>query len=67
MSLNTFAMADAAFAAPETGTTFLRHALKIWAREQGVSENNLAAVVGDVLDFAQATIREGDRGRSLSA
>lgn len=67
MSLNTFAMADTAFGAPETGTTFLRHALKIWAREQGVSEDKLAAVVGDVLDFALVTARDGGRAQGLSA
>jgi len=67
MSLNNFAASDAAFAPAEVGNTFLRHALKIWAREQGVPEASLPGVIGDVLDFALATIREGGPPRALNA
>ena len=66
MSMNTVALGDAPFAKPEVGNTFLRHALIIWAREQGVAEAHLTAVTRDVLDFAQATVRDG-HPRVLSA
>lgn len=66
MSMNTVALGDAPFAKTEVGNTFLRHALIIWAREQGVAETHLTAVTRDVLDFAQATVRDG-HPRVLSA
>lgn len=67
MSLNNAAMGDAPFAKAEIGNTFLRHALIIWAREQGVAEAHLTAVTRDVLDFAQATVREGGQRHFLTA
>lgn len=67
MSLNNAAVGDAPFAKAEVGNTFLRHALIIWAREQGVAEANLSAVTRDVLDFAAATIRDGGNPQVLSA
>lgn len=66
MSMNNFAMAEAG-RAPEAGTTFLRHALKIWAREQGVAEDSLSGVIGEVLDFALATIDDGRQPSGLSS
>ena len=66
MSQTNF-MGDKPFAQTEVGNTFLRHALIIWAREQGVAESHLSAVTRDVLDFAKATIRDGDRPQALSA
>lgn len=67
MSLNHAAVGDAPFAKAEIGNTFLRHALIIWAREQGVAEAHLPAVTRDVLDFAQATVREGGQRQAFSA
>jgi hypothetical protein len=67
MSLSKFAAGDASFAPPEVGNTFLRHALKIWAREQGVPESSVPGVIGDVLDFALATVRDGGPPRVASA
>ncbi|PHY21135.1 hypothetical protein CSW59_05100 [Caulobacter sp. BP25] len=67
MSFNKLSLSDAPFAKTEVGNTFLKHALMIWAREQGVAEANLSAVSRDVLDFAQATVRDGDHRQALSA
>ncbi len=67
MSLNKVALSDAPFAKTEVGNTFLKHALMIWAREQGVAEANLSAVSRDVLDFAKATVRDGGHHQALSA
>jgi len=66
MSMNDFALAEAGVA-PEVGTTFLRHALKIWAREQGVAEDHLPGVIGEVLSFALAAVDDGRQVRGLSA
>ena len=66
MSMNTVALGEASFAKTEIGNTFLRHALIIWAREQGVAEAHLPAVTRDVLDFAKATVRDG-HPQALSA
>lgn len=49
--------------APEVGNAFLRHALRVWAREHGVIENNLPTLVGEVLDFAKSSL-ESERLRS---
>lgn len=67
MSLNNLAANGAPFEKAEVGNIFLRHALIIWAREQGVSEAHLSAVIRDVLDFAQATVRDGGRAPAFSA
>jgi hypothetical protein len=67
MSLNKIALSDAPFAKTEVGNTFLKHALMIWAREQGVAEANLSAVSRDVLDFAKATVRDGGHHQALIA
>lgn len=42
--------------APEVGNAFLRHALRIWAREHGVVESGLPTLVGEVLDFAKSSL-----------
>lgn len=64
MSFDQIAVADAT---PETGTTFLRHALKVWARELGVTEDHLPGLVQEVLDFAAAAIRDGRYERGVGA
>ncbi len=67
MSFNKAVMGEKPFAQTEVGNTFLRHALIIWAREQGVAEANLSAITRDVLDFAQATVRDSGPRAILSA
>jgi hypothetical protein len=67
MSLNKAATGEKPFVQTEVGNTFLRHALIIWAREQGVAEANLTAITRDVLDFAQATVRDTGPRAILSA
>ena len=42
---------------PETGKTFLRHALRVWARENGVADDQLPDVVHNILDFAVGSLR----------
>lgn len=42
---------------PETGRTFLRHALRVWARENGVADDRLPDVVHNILDFAVGSLR----------
>ena len=54
-------------AGPEVGKTFLRHALKVWARENGVTEDNLTGLVHQILDFAHDSIRDARYQRGLSA
>ena len=41
---------------PETGRTFLRHALRVWARENGVADDDLPSVVHTILDFAVGSL-----------
>jgi len=41
---------------PETGRTFLRHALRVWARENGVADDQLPDVVHNILDFAVGSL-----------
>jgi len=52
--------------APETGKTFLRHALRVWARENGVTDDQLPSVVHNILDFAVGSLRGGHQ-QGLSA
>lgn len=56
-----------ASAKTEVGNTFLRHALTIWAREQGVAEPDLSDVARDVLSFAQSVVRDNGGEQALSA
>lgn len=58
---------NSALAKTEVGNTFLRHALTIWAREQGVAEPLLSNVAQDVLSFAQAKVRDNGHKQALSA
>ncbi|WP_297509126.1 hypothetical protein [uncultured Caulobacter sp.] len=54
-------LTDGASATPEVSKTFLRHALNVWARENGVAEDHLAGLVHQILDFAQDSIRDVSR------
>jgi hypothetical protein len=51
---------------PETGRTFLRHALRVWARENGVADDQLPGVVHNILDFAVGSLR-GQSRQALGA
>jgi len=52
---------------PETGKTFLRHALRVWARENGVSDDQMPGVIHNILDFAVGSLRGGSPQQGLSA
>ncbi|ATC31965.1 hypothetical protein CA606_06130 [Caulobacter vibrioides] len=49
--------------APEVATTFLRHAVNVWAREHDLTGETLSGVVNDVLRYATTTINEARFGR----
>lgn len=55
-----------ASSSPETGKIFLRHALRVWARENGVADDQLPDVVGNILDFAVGSLH-GQPQRALNA
>jgi hypothetical protein len=59
---STFAPLDGE-AAPAVAATFLRHALSVWAREHGLTGDMLSAVVDDVMQHADASIRRAQFGR----
>lgn len=59
----TFAPLDGE-AAPAIAATFLRHALTVWAREHGLAGDTLSAVIDDVMQHADASIRQAQFGRS---
>lgn len=60
-------IAEASPALPETATTFLRHALKVWARENGVADDHLPGLVAGILDFAAESVRGERHPRGLGA
>jgi hypothetical protein len=39
----------------------LKHAVKIWARDQGIAETDLPRLTSLVLDFANTAIRDCER------
>ncbi len=43
---------------PEVTTTLLRHVLKAWGREHGVTDAALPGLVRDVIDFATASLKD---------
>lgn len=47
----------------QVATTFLRHAVNVWAREHDLSGETLSGVVNDVLQYATTTINEARFGR----
>lgn len=49
--------------ANEVATTFLRHAVNVWAREHDLAGETLSGVVNDVLQYATTTINEARFGR----
>lgn len=53
--------------APEVGNAFLRHALRVWARENGVSDDQMPGVIHNILDFAVGSLRGGQSQQGLSA
>ena len=58
----TFAPLDGE-AAPAVAATFLRDALSGWAREHGLTCDMLSAVVDDVMQHADTSIRRAQFGR----
>ena len=69
MSLDESLIPHAPHAAPnqegaiEVATTFLRHAVNVWAREHDLAGETLSGVVNDVLQYATTTINEARFGR----
>ncbi|USQ96601.1 hypothetical protein [Caulobacter sp. RL271] len=59
----TNAVLNAAPPIDDAAARLLRHVLKVWAREQGVSEADVPTFIDGVLDHATATIRDGRFGR----
>lgn len=47
----------------DAAARLLRHVLKVWAREQGVTEADLPSLVDGVLDFAAAAALDGRFGK----
>lgn len=45
--------------ADDAAIRLLRHVLKVWAREQGVTEADMPGLVDGVLDFAAAAAADG--------
>ncbi|ACL94948.2 hypothetical protein EIB18_07595 [Caulobacter vibrioides] len=69
MSLNQDLISNSAIAAAredsasEVASTFLRHAVNVWAREHDLTGETLSGVVNDVLRYATTTINEVRFGR----
>jgi hypothetical protein len=57
------AVLNAAPPADDAAARLLRHVLKVWAREQGVKENDVPAFIDGVFHYAAATILDGRYGR----
>lgn len=49
--------------ATAVASTFLRHAVNVWAREHDLSGETLSGVVNDVLQYATTTVNEARFGR----
>jgi hypothetical protein len=58
----TFASPDGE-AAPAVAATFLRHAVTVWAREHGLTGDMLLAVIDEVMQHADTSIRRAQFGR----
>jgi len=53
------AVLNAAPPIDDAAARLLRHVLKVWAREQGVSEADVPAFIDGVFHHAAKTIRDG--------
>jgi hypothetical protein len=58
------AVLNAAPPADDAAARLLRHVLKVWAREQGVSESDVPAFIDGVFHYATKTILDGRFGRA---
>lgn len=69
MSLDQASIEPATFAPPDgeagpaVAATFLRHALTVWAREHSLTGDTLLAVIDEVMQHADASIRRAQFGR----
>lgn len=59
----TNAVLNAAPPADDAAARLLRHVLKVWAREQGVSEADVPAFIDGVFHHATTAILDGRFGR----
>lgn len=58
------AVLNAAPPADDAAARLLRHVLKVWAREQGVTEAEVPAFIDGVLNYATSSILDGRYGRA---
>lgn len=58
------AVLNAAPPADDAAVRLLRHVLKVWAREQGVTEADVPAFIDGVLQYATSAILDGRHGRA---
>lgn len=58
------AVLNAAPPADDAAARLLRHVLKVWAREQGVTEADVPAFIDGVFHYATTTILDGRFGRA---
>jgi hypothetical protein len=47
--------------ASDPAASILKHAVKIWARDHGVAEDDLSRLTKMVVDYASAAIRDCER------
>ncbi|CAN7437923.1 hypothetical protein [Caulobacter sp. LjRoot300] len=47
--------------ASDPAASILKHAVKIWARDHGVAENDICRVTEMVVSFAKSAIRDCER------
>jgi hypothetical protein len=47
--------------ASDPAASILKHAVKIWARDHGVAENDICRVTEMVMHFAKSAIRDCER------
>lgn len=58
------AVLNAAPPADDAAARLLRHVLKVWAREQGVTEAEAPAFIDGVIQYATASVLDGRYGRA---
>jgi hypothetical protein len=53
--------------ASDPAASILKHAVKIWAREHGIAEDDLSRLTNRVLEFASSAILDSQRGNPVDA
>ena len=53
--------------ASDPAASILKHAVKIWAREHGIAEDDLSRLTNVVLEFASSAILDSRRGTPIDA